>query len=335
MRLLHPHARALAITVAALAVSAAAHSTPLITSAAAAQALYAQWFAPQATQASQSAQQLQQQVLQYCAGKLPLTAVQQQFKQASQDWERLSAVAMGPQIERRTARMIDFQPMRLPLLVSALRKAPPNLAAMEKIGAPAKGFPVAEHLLWRQVAAPQSAPCHYLGLVAGDVAQTLEALAQATHTTAQSTELDFASNEEFINQWIGGVERLRWQAMDKPLRSAKPGKPAAVPRAASQGTLASWQAQWSGLRSLAVGTPEQPGMVNIAALVQARGWERLAQELRAAVTHADQAMSQIASADLEAVAPTVKALGQLKHLVENDIALALDITIGFSDADGD
>lgn len=335
MRLRHPYARTLACALAAWVTSAAAYSAPAITSSAAAQALYAQWFAPQATRASESAQQLQQQVQQYCAGKAPLTAAQAQFRQTSQDWERLSAVAMGPQIERRTARMIDFQPMRLPLLETALRKAPQDLAAMEKIGAPAKGFPVAEHLLWSQTAAPHSAPCHYLALVTADVAHTLQQLAQATQATANNTALDFASNEEFINQWIGGVERLRWQAMDKPLRSAKPGKPAAVPRAASQGTLASWQAQWSGLRALAVGVPEQPDMVNMAALVQARGWTQLAQELRAAVAHADQAMTHIAQADLASVAPAVKALGQLKHLVENDIALALDITIGFSDADGD
>ena len=138
----------------------AATATPPLTSGAAAQALYAQWFVPQSAQASTSAQQLQHQLQQYCAGTGKVEAVRTQFRQASQDWERLSALAMGPQIERRTARMIDFQPMRLPLLKSALRKAPKDVAAMETIGAPAKGFPAAEYLLWTDVAQPRTPTSH-------------------------------------------------------------------------------------------------------------------------------------------------------------------------------
>lgn len=213
---------------------AAAPSAPPLTSGAAAQALYAQWFVPQSAQASASAQQLHSQVQQYCAGQAGLAAARAQFTQASQDWERLSALAMGPQIERRTARMVDFQPLRLPLLKTALRKAPQDLAAMETIGAPAKGFPAAEHLLWVDVAQPHTPACHYVGLVAAELAQEMHDLHQANLAASASTTLDFHSTAEFLNQWIGGLERLRWQSMDKPLRSASPGKPAAVTRAPSQ-----------------------------------------------------------------------------------------------------
>lgn len=313
----------------------AATATPPLTSGAAAQALYAQWFVPQSAQASAAAQQLQHQLQQYCAGTGKVEAVRTQFRQASQDWERLSALAMGPQIERRTARMIDFQPMRLPLLKSALRKAPKDVAAMETIGAPAKGFPAAEYLLWSDVAQPRTPACHYASLVAADLAQELHSLHQANQQAAQFTQLDFDSNGEFINQWVGGLERLRWAAMEKPLRSASADKPAQVTRAASQGTLASWQAQWSTLRHLAAGDAQQPDHVSIARLVEVQGWERLAHEVRTAVQQADAAMQAIQQPTLEQVLPAGKALSQLKHLIENDVALALDITIGFSDADGD
>lgn len=313
----------------------AASQAPPLTSGAAAQALYTQWLVPQSAKAAASAQQLHVQLQQYCAGQSSLASVRTQFTQASQDWERLSTLAMGPQIERRTARMIDFQPMRPALLKTALRQAPKDLAAMETIGAPAKGFPTMEHLLWTDVAKPQSPTCDYTRWVAADVAQELQALHQANVTASDFQQLDFESTGEFLNQWIGGVERLRWASMEKPLRSATPHKPAQVTRAASQGTLASWQAQWSALRALAIGAPEQADNVSIARLVQVQGWERLAQEVRDAVAKVDAAMQAVNTVDLQSIVPASKALNQLKHLVENDVALALDVTIGFSDADGD
>lgn len=313
----------------------AASPTPPLTSGAAAQMLYAQWFVPQSAKARTSAEQLHQQLQQYCAGRSSLEQARAQFAQASQDWERLSALAMGPQIERRTARMVDFQPMRPQLLQAALRKAPKNLAAMETIGAPAKGFPVAEHLLWTDVAQAGTPACHYATLVAADLAQELRALHQANLAASQFTQLDFDSTAEFINQWVGGLERLRWQSMEKPLRSASSSKPAQLTRAASQGTLASWQAQWSALRRLTVGEGQQPEQVSIARLVEVQGWEHLAQEVREATQKVDSAMQAIQAPDLDNITATSKALNQLKHLVENDVAMALDISIGFSDADGD
>jgi len=324
----------LTLLLAAASVHAAT-PTPPLTSGAAAQRLYAQWFVPQSAKARTSAEQLHQQLQQYCAGRSSLEQARAQFAQASQDWERLSALAMGPQIERRTARMVDFQPMRPQLLQAALRKAPKNLAAMETIGAPAKGFPVAEHLLWADVAQAGTPACHYATLVAADLAQELRALHQANLAASQFTQLDFDSTAEFINQWVGGLERLRWQSMEKPLRSASSSKPAQLTRAASQGTLASWQAQWSALRSLTVGEGQQPEQVSIARLVEVQGWERLAQEVREATQKVDSAMQAIQAPDLDNITAASKALNQLKHLVENDVAMALDISIGFSDADGD
>ena len=60
-----------------------------------------------------------------------------------------------------------------------------------------------------------------------------------------------------------------------------------------------------------------------------------ADELRAAVQQADAAMQAVDRVELARTTPASRALSQLKHLVENDVALALDVTIGFSDADGD
>jgi hypothetical protein len=41
---------------------------------------------------------------------------------------------------------------------------------------------------------------------------------------------------EFVNQWVGGMERLRWAHMEKPLRAAQGSKAPEYPRNASQST---------------------------------------------------------------------------------------------------
>lgn len=302
--------------------------------------LYATWWVPQAQAAAASAQQLQRDLQSYCAqsagakATAALRTSRQQWQQAVINWERLSAVALGPMVQRRSARVVDFQPLRPKQLQAALAKAPQTLQEMESIGGPAKGFPALEQLLWTDAIAPQTPACHYATLAAADAAQELSALHQALEQQAKATLSDFFLHEDLVNQWVGGVERLRWANMDKPLRSAKPGKPAALPRSEAAHNLASWQAHWSGLRTLAVGAPGFSG-TTLAQLVAQRGWDNLAQRLRDAVHNVDQQLAAITAPTLEQVQPSVQALAQLKHLVESEVAPALDVTIGFSDADGD
>ena len=61
-------------------------------------------------------------------------------------WERLSAVAVGPLITRRSLRAIDFQPTRPALIQRALAAGPGWDLAL--VGTPAKGLPALEWLLW-------------------------------------------------------------------------------------------------------------------------------------------------------------------------------------------
>src|SRR5256885_17229775 len=74
--------------------------------------------------------------------------------------------SLGPLVERRSARLVDFRPMRPALLKKAIQSAPADLAAMERIGAPAKGYPALENLLWTQPVEPQTPACAYATLVA-------------------------------------------------------------------------------------------------------------------------------------------------------------------------
>src|SRR5690606_24093648 len=91
---------------------------------------------------------------------------------------------------------------------------------------------------------------------------------------------------EFVNQWVGGIERLRWAQMEKPLRAAQGTRTPDYPRRASGTTLAAWAATWAGLRSVTVlpahaATPA-PGkaLVPLETYLRGKGLNPLADKLR-------------------------------------------------------
>ncbi len=154
------------------------------------------------------------------------------------DWERLSAVAIGPLLERRSLRQIDFTPTRPELIARAVERAPADAADMERIGTPAKGLPALEYLLWTKPVKPGSAECRYAQQVAADIDREAQALEQGFAQAAGrewDDEAAVAAMSEALNQWVGGLERLRWAEIERPVRArSSGGRDAAVfPRAAS------------------------------------------------------------------------------------------------------
>ncbi|MEG2048720.1 MAG: imelysin family protein [Comamonas sp.] len=338
--------RAAAALTASLGLWAAApsHALEVDDLATIGHALYGQWYVPQTAQALGSAQALHRSLQAYCgqqAGKTDaavLRTAQQRFQQAADDWQRVAAVNMGPLVERRTDRMVNFQPLRPARLAEAIQQAPKTLADMERIGSPAKGFPALEHLLWAQPAQPGSPSCSYAVMAAASVNDEIQGLQTAFQATA-AAKPDLRVTEEFLNQWIGGLEQLRWERMEKPLRSASTTsgkkKPQLI-RMDSDSTIASWRAQWSGLRDLAVAPAGSPDtQVSIAGLVAAHYRPLTAGRFAAAVQEVDSAFAALQSTDLESVQKLSTALNGLKRWVEADIASLLQLSIGFSDGDGD
>ncbi|WP_159913429.1 imelysin family protein [Pantoea sp. 18069] len=355
----HPFAlRPLAWACTALALMAGAASAQSIPAAYAEVALpfynpahlsaglASQWYDRNASAFEQSAQAMAGSWQQYCAGQGAIAEVRARWRAAATDWERLSAVALGPLVERRSMRLIDFQPLRPAAVRKAITTAPADLLGMERVGAPAKGFPALEWLLWTEAAAPNTPACRYAVLAAREVHSEAQALQQAFSTLAgtpwdeDESEAAASLMAEFINQWIGGLERLRWQQMEKPVRSQGKAPAPDFARSASQTSLQSWRAQWSALRTLAVhsaaATPV-PGkdIVPIELYLRGRGLNDLAQQWVNAVQAADQAMAQLNSTDGDAVLQAVRALSGVKQQMQDKIAPALQVHIGFSDADGD
>ena len=303
----------------------------------------------------QSAAQLVSRTEAHCQGQAKLTELRTSWLQTLVHWQALSSPEIGPLVARRSQREIDFWPARERLLRQALAKAPQTLADMERVGTPAKGFPAYEQLL-AKASGPGLAPasCRYASLLA----QGIAAEARALNTDLISLEQkdwseapeDAASAfAEWINQWLGGLERLRWAHMEKPIQShrttgAPSSEPIAFARLTPEANLADWRAQWNSLLTMArlapgpSAAPPAPGQapIPIEALLLGKGRVALAQRWAKALdlTSADLAALTPSSSDAErlAVAQRMKAV---TVLYQNEVAAALDVPLGFSSADGD
>lgn len=315
-----------------------------------------------------------------------------QWQQTMAAWEALSTPAIGPVLTRRAQRQIDFWPTRHELIQKALGKSPQTLADMERVGTLAKGLPAFEYLLltWWPLNPAQgrafdarghkpgekprevpfvnrpmpAATCHYLLLLAQGVqAEGRELGAELTTwaakdwlaTSESDPEATRAALVEWLNQWLGGVERLRWMHIEKPVKAvqttgnALKGNPPHFARMGREANLAGWRAQWASLKAQGQLTPAQrlappePGqtLVPIEALLLGKGHIALAQRwakaLDAVTARLDAlpAAAPARSSDHRQLLALSAALKAVTALYQNEVATALDIPLGFSDADGD
>ena len=317
------------------------------------QGVYRHWALPQALEFSARSAALTSSVQALCDAPAAdaaqrLEAARLGWRASVLSWDGLSAVAIGPLIERRSQRQIDFTPTRPALIAKAIAAAPADEVAMERVGTPAKGLPALEWLLWEQPLPPGSAACAYAVQVAADVAREATALSTAFQQAADRDWSDepaaVAAMSEIVNQWIGGIERLRWAQLEKPLKSAAAQRPIYA-RAESDSSAASWSAQWQSLRRLSVFSADAvptPGaaLVPLETFLRGKGRNTVADALVGSSRHVDASFKTLqAAARRPPTAAHVQAastqLGALKRVAESDLAPALQVSIGFSDADGD
>jgi predicted lipoprotein len=161
--------------------------------------------------------------------------------------------------------------------------------------------------------------------VALDVGREADALATARPPVQDAK----AALSELLNQWIGGLERLRWASLEMPQRVALTAGRATpdFPRQASGGTAIAWAGQWDALRSLAV--------AGLEPALRERRAEALAGRLIQVLNRADTTLAGLDGRDRERVLAAGQALDGLKKLAEGEVATALGVSIGFSDSDGD
>ena len=314
---------------------------------------YRFWYAPQATAFAEQAGGLPAVVSAVCdagadTAAATLAQARESWKATALAWDRLSGVQVGPLVQRRSSRQIDFTPTRPELIKRAIQTAPQDAGAMESIGTPAKGLPALEWLLWTQLIAPATPACRYAVQVAADIQREADALAKAFTELAarqpgQAEESNGPAMSELINQWTGALERLRWAEMEKPrMAGAAQGGRNAAPyaRSASGQTAARWAAQWQALRTLGASqASEAPrpgaGLAPIETYLRGLGRNKPADALAQSVGKADNALRNLSPMNRAGITAAGRSLADLKKLAEAEIAPALEVSIGFSDADGD
>jgi predicted lipoprotein len=311
---------------------------------------------PELAQAfERSAAQLVSRTEAHCKGQATLAELRTIWLQTLLSWQTLASPEVGPLVVRRSQREIDFWPTRERLLRQALAKAPQSLADMERVGTPAKGFPAYEQLLaTASGSALTPATCRYASLLAQGTAAEAQALHTELTTLAQkdwseAPEDATSAFAEWINQWLGGLERLRWAHIEKPIQThrttgAASGEPMAFPRLTREANLADWRAQWQGLRAMArlapgqYAAPPAPGqaLIPIEALLLGKGRLPLAQRWAQALdrTSAELAALTPSSSEAELLAMTQR-MKAVTVLYQNEVAAALDVPLGFTSADGD
>ncbi|WP_439586487.1 imelysin family protein [Hydrogenophaga sp.] len=344
------------LSAATAQVTAPVVAAPYYSAEQAMQSLYTHHLPPLAKDFLAQADRLVETTTEHCKGQATLPALRAQWQNTLVSWETLSTPAVGPLITRRSQRQIDFWPTRPDLLRRSLEKAPATLADMDRVGTPAKGFPAFEVLMNQWAASRQPAPaaaCRYAELVAQGIAAEARELHNELGTWAgkewdDEPEATTGSLAEWVNQWLAGLERLRWAHIEKPITThqttgnAAKGTPVPYARLDRESGLRDWRAQWQSL--LAQGrlppgsSPPAAGsaLVPMEALLMGRGQLALAQKWGQALDQVTAGMDKLTprSNERELLAVT-KSMKAVTVLFQNEVAAALDVPLGFSDADGD
>lgn len=346
-------------TPVAAAVYAPVNAMPYYSLEDALQGVYGFHSPPLAQRFRAQSEQLDLVTGRFCQGSVPLAAVRTQWQTTQVSWEALLTPSVGPLVSRRSQRQIDFWPTRPELIARALKAEPQTLIDMERVGTPAKGLPAMEWLLtqWSEPGRgqPTARDCRFASLIAQGITEEARALdgefaILATKDWTASPEDATAAMAEWVNQWLAGLERLRWAQIEKPIVSHqtshadKPTEKVAFARLSRDSNLMGWQAQWLSLLTQARLTeaqyrnPPPPGkaLVPIEALLLGKGQLALAGRWVAALDKVTVAMASLTpqSTPTQLLAVT-QLMKTVSVLFQNEVATALDIPLGFSDADGD
>lgn len=312
------------------------------------QGLYRHHLPPLHLRLGQEAEQLAQRARSHCEGPPQPAALREAWAHTRLAWVAATHPALGPVVTRRSQREVDFWPVRPALLQRALASPPQGLADMVRVGGPAKGLPALEWLLAGPAAASH---CPYLALVAEAISAEAQALASefdalAVKDWSADEDAARAAFAEWINQWLGGLEALRWQQIEQPLQRARTtgaGRAPAFARQQLADNVADWRAQWQSLLAHArspqpANAPPQPGqaLVPIEALLRGKGHialaDRWARRLDDVTAGFAALPAEPGAGSLLQLATTMK---QVTVLYQREVAAALDVPLGFSSADGD
>ncbi len=253
----------------------------------------------------------------------------------SQAWRAMDGASGGPMVLERLGRKIDFRPTRPADIEASL-----GLAAAERLGNVAtRGLAAAEYLLWgekqpaQQLAKLRDAQrCAMLAEIGRQVASDVHALDAGWQSYRQQLggESDFFRQNllsEHINLMIAALEGLQ-----KRLPKDEAPRPANFIEWRSGSSKSQLLAQIGGFGTAFFATPGPAGRLNgdLAARMQAR-FDAARKDCAAL----PDPLETSGAASHAARKQCSKALSALKTVLQDEVAVELDLTLGFTEGDGD
>lgn len=258
-------------------------------------------------------------------------------------WERLAAVAVGPLLERRAARTIDFWPTR-PVLVQrqldANAATPLTQEQIESVGSAARGLPALEWIFWRVPANPSNQ--HYTRLLVQHVLNECTVLLDGYRAMAAAPRTEEEASAlygEWYGQAVGGLDQLRIKKMVPDTR----GKEVSLwVRGVSGQTTAAWQAQLQGVQTFLVGSaaaqaarPDWPVAGSLQGLLLGNDTPQPSRQLQRLTLAALRSGARARPDNAASLRAAQQALAQLSQFLSGLADTVLHISMGFTDADGD
>jgi predicted lipoprotein len=252
----------------------------------------------------------------------------------------------------RTVSRVDYQPISEDGIEELIASGEPLDVdyVMNQAASTQRGLGAVEYLAFDDPAiAAEPRRCELLSATAEVVAAetaTLEAAWATGHDGNPPFAEAFAGENMPSNDALGElissiVETLKQQSLfqvGKAIGVSSPQpEPEAIPEGSSGSAASFYHAQLDAIRSmLDSGTPN-----SLAELIAARSPEvgaRIDEQLDDAMAELDGVeapMREIAREDPASLEPLYEHLYQLLGLFESDVVSLLDVTLGFSDTDGD
>ncbi|MDZ7812134.1 MAG: imelysin family protein [Ideonella sp.] len=295
--------------------------------------LWTQHYAPKADRLLATSKALHAATSAYCRKPASRVAAQQAWRQVLEAWMRLMTVDGGPMRERFALRLLDSRYPSPELIRRAMQKEGEGEKYVDKVGPASKGLGAMEWMLFVPTTDFESRPlCPYLRSVSAvwlrEVTE-LHPLIKAQARRPRDAEAVTLEYEEFINQWLSGLNKLWIGGIERPLKlkaSHPPFSPS--PRSYSDSAAAERALRWQTLRELAV----LPQPLSIEQQLRSQGAASQANAWRAKVLQCDQALKQ--GSEPTALTAAAACLSQLGQLLNTQVAPSLQVTMGFSDGDG-
>jgi predicted lipoprotein len=318
------------VAMAAMATEAS-NTTAGVPEPAWAQAWLDTGYLPRHQALTHAAEQLADSTAVLCAAPdtAKLTQARAAWLATSTAWRALDGAPAGPMVLARLGRKIDFRPVRVAELEAAIQGGERNVAA--------QGLAAAEYLLWGD-AQPKSilatlknpARCGYLVQIAKDIdteTHTLDEGWQIYRNELAAENPFFRQNmfSEHVNLMLASLTGLA-----KRMPTADMVKAEQFAEWRSNSAKAQLLAQLGGLANAMQGVTRQLSENGQPALARA-----MQNDLSAAQNQCGKLPDALDKAAAKARTDCHKAIVQIKKRLQDEIAEQLDLSLGFTEGDGD